>query len=260
MASVEVLTAARVQTLLNGLVQSAIIDSSGFLILTMGDGVTTVTVGQVATSTVLAALFKSASIDGSHHLIMTRNDDSTLDVGNLIAAAAVSGSIDGSNHLILTKGDGTTQDVGAFTNAFIKSGSIDGSHHLILTKGDNSTLDVGDLDANPDSWHTLGLPTGGGSWTIQKGRYRMVRINAVNFTMLDIQLSGNGTTGTLVATVTLPSTPTNYRPAVDRQFPLGNTSTSQQDATAYVLATGEVGVQLGGSHTRVGGTILVPLD
>jgi hypothetical protein len=261
MASVEVMTAAHVQELLNLTVQSATIDSSGFLVLTLGDGVTQVTVGQVSTPDVIDSLIKGGSINGLNHLILTRSDDSTLDVGSFTGGFVASGSIDGSNRLVLTKGDGTTLLVGAFTNAFIKSGAIDGSHHLILTKGDNTTQDVGDLDSNPDSaWHTLGLPTGGGSWTVQKGRYRLVRINAMNFTMIDIQLSGSGTTGTLVASIMLPNSPTNYRPIVDRQFPLGNTSTVSQDATAYVLTTGEVGVQLAGSHTRVGGTILVPLD
>ncbi len=83
MASVDVLTAARIQELINGTVASVDIDGSGFLTATLGDG-STIDIGTVITTAVTDQLVKTASINGSKHLILTLGDGSTqIDVGGL---------------------------------------------------------------------------------------------------------------------------------------------------------------------------------
>ena len=129
MASVDVLTAARVAALVNSCVATASIDSSGFLTLTLADGVTVVDVGYVTTAAGLAA------------------------VTNTLVKSAAINTVSGVPHLVLTLGDGTTTvDVGAImtptyaatiTDLLFKSGTINSSGHLIMTKNNNATQDVG---------------------------------------------------------------------------------------------------------------------
>jgi hypothetical protein len=90
MASVDVMTAAHIQALVNACVATATIDSSGFLTLTLADGVTTIAVGQVTTSAITDALVQSAVIDSSHNLILTLGDGvTTINVGSVNPAPAL---------------------------------------------------------------------------------------------------------------------------------------------------------------------------
>ena len=78
MASVNVMTEEHIQDLLNALVATGSIDSSGFLTFTLGDGVTVINVGQAITNSVITnALVQSAAINGSNHLILTMGDGVT---------------------------------------------------------------------------------------------------------------------------------------------------------------------------------------
>jgi hypothetical protein len=237
MTSVTVMTASHIQDLLNAVVATGAIDSSGFLTFTLADGIT---VGQVTTSVITNALVENAAINGSNHLILTLGDGvTTIDVGAISTPAV--------------------------TNALVKSGSIDATtKHLVLTMGDNSTVDLGSI--NPDPVHVdPGLSaTPASNFTVSLFTAR----TANGYASIHLECTYTGTTltgdthgditNTLVATL-----PVGLRPAVSN-FQAWDTSSTGggvliflTDGTITIQTLSPGGTLASGGSVRCGFSYLI---
>lgn len=151
---------------------------------------------------------------------------------------------------------GTTTDTLTVTGATVLAGKV------TATGGTAAAPSL----VTTDAWHPVSpvpLVTG---YTVNQCRYRL---SVENFTLFDLQLTGNptGTSGVYTLTTTLPA---QYQPAGAgaRSYPLGYNGviTAGQNAGSILIdeagsaAAGRVRVQIPGVAGTLGTTAVIPLD
>lgn len=156
---------------------------------------------------------QSAAVNGSGHLILTLTDSSTLDAGSVVGPQGATGATGTQGAVGATGATGATGAAGAkgdtgpqglqglqgLQGVGIAGATINGSGHLILTKTDSTTIDAGAVGSVTGATALSGLSDVDESTAPTDGQALVYNAAAGKWKPAAVSSGGSGTGSTVVA-------------------------------------------------------------